>query len=195
MDRLTIVRKPNSYGYVNEYEVLETGETFSSLTQNISSAYADYVKFTELQYNVSLWMENQSQPESLETIEETKEPTITERQNTIEELLIEAFAEHLSSEVYKLTQENCNGCKIDHPSQRQHDCLMMDNTTMTYNYLDEAMGRIDQDQAMKNFIDLTNEHLPMNALEILRYDCKDSRNEIFSRRSEELENKVIKKLS
>ena len=192
MDRLTIVRKPTSYGYVNEYEVLETGETFSSLTQNIASAYADYVKFTELQYNMSLWMENQSQPE---TVENTEEPTISERQIAIENLLIDAFAEHLSTEVYKLTQENCNGCKIDHPSQRQHDCLMMDNTTMTYNYLDEAMERIDQDKAMKNFIDLSNEHLPMNALEFLRYDCKDSRSEIFSRRSEELENKVIKKLN
>ena len=162
MDRLTIVRKPSSYGYVNEFEVLETGETFSSLTQNIASAYADYVKFTELQYDVSLWMENQP-----ETVEETKEPTISERQDAIEKILINAFADHLSYEVLTLTKENCNGCKIYHPSQRQHDCLMMDNTTMTYNYLDEAMRRIDQDQAMKNFIDLTNEHLPMNALEIL----------------------------
>ena len=103
MDRLTIVRKPNSYGYVNEYEVLETGETFSSLTQNIASAYADYVKFTELQYNMSLWMENQSQHETLEAIEE---PTISERQYEIEKILINAFADHLSYEVLTLTKEN-----------------------------------------------------------------------------------------
>ena len=150
------------------------------------------MKFTELQYDVSLWMENQSQPE---TVEETKEPTISERQDAIEKILINAFADHLSYEVLTLTKENCNGCKIDHPSQRQHDCCMMDNTTMTYNYLDTAMERIDQDQAMKNFIDLTNEHLPMNSLEILRYDCKDSRSEIFSRRREELETKVVQKLN
>ena len=192
MDQLTIVRKPTSYGYVNEYEVLETGETFSSLTQNIASAYADYVKFTELQYNISLWMENQGQPEP---IEKSNEPTISERQDAIEKMLIDAFADHLSYEILTLTNENCYGCKIDHPSQREHDCCMMDNTTMTCNYLDAAMERIDQDKAMKNFIDLTNEHLPVNSLEFLRYDCKDSRSEIFSRRSEELENKVIEKLN
>ena len=195
MDRLTIVRKPTSYGYVNEYEVLETGETFSSLTQNIASAYADYVKFTELQYNMSLWMENQSQPETVEELKIESEPTLSERQDAIEKLLIDAFADHLRYEIVTLTNENCNGCKIDHPSQRQHDCCMMDNTTMTFNYLDAAMERIDQEKAMKTFIDLANEHLPMNSLEFLRYDCKDSRSEIFSRRSEELENKVIEKIN
>ena len=80
MDRLTIVRKPTSYGYVNEYEVLETGETFSSLTQNIGSAYADNVKCTELQYNMSLWLENQSQPQNEETIESAEsKPSISPR--------------------------------------------------------------------------------------------------------------------
>ena len=111
MDRLTIVRKPTSYGYVNEYEVLETGETFSSLTQNIGSAYADYVKNFEFQYNMSLWLENQSQPEIEESFEEPEncKPTITARQDSLEKLLIEAFAGQLIYEIYNLTQENCEG--------------------------------------------------------------------------------------
>ena len=41
--------------------------------------------------------------------------------------LLEAiFANAVASEINQLCQEYCNGCKIDHPSQRQHDCLMMD---------------------------------------------------------------------
>ena len=196
MDRLTIVRKPTSYGYVNEYEVLETGETFSSLTQNIGSAYADYVKNFEFQYNISLWLENQIQPENEETIEdpENRKPTIAVRQDSLEKLLIEAFAGQLIYEIYNLTQENCEGCKIDHPSQRRHDCCMMDYKTMTYSYLEQALEKVDEDKAMKCFIDLTNEHSPLNALELLRYECKDSRSEILSRRREELEEKVIEKL-
>jgi len=34
---------------------------------------------------------------------------------------------------------------------------MMDNPTKTCNYLEAAMKKIDQDKAMKNFIDLSNE--------------------------------------
>ena len=196
MDRLTIVRKPSSYGYVNEYEVLETGETFSSLTQNIGSAYVDYVKCTEFQYNISLWLENQIQPENEETMEnaESLKPTITTRQDILGKLLIDAAAGQLIYEIYNLTQENCEGCKIDHPSQRRHDCCMMDYKTMTYSYLESALERVDEDKVMKSFIELTNKHSPLNALEILRYECKDSRTEILSRRREELEEKVIEKL-
>ena len=29
------------------------------------------------------------------------------------------------TEIERLCEENCCGCKIDHPSQRQHDCLML----------------------------------------------------------------------
>ena len=65
---------------------------------------------------------------------------------------------------------------------------------MTYRYLEQALERIDEDKVMKCFIDITNEHSPLNALELLRYECKDSRSEILSRRREELEEKVIEKL-
>ena len=41
--------------------------------------------------------------------------------------LLEAiFADAVASEINQLCQEYCCGCKIDHPSQSQHDCLMMD---------------------------------------------------------------------
>ena len=41
-------------------------------------------------------------------------------------LLIERiYTEAIASEIRRLCEENCFGCKIAHPSQRQHDCLML----------------------------------------------------------------------
>ena len=40
-------------------------------------------------------------------------------------LLIETiYTEAIASEIRRLCEENCFGCKIDHPSQRQHDCCI-----------------------------------------------------------------------
>ena len=40
--------------------------------------------------------------------------------------LIEVICTHaVFTEIERLCEENCCGCKIDHPSQRQHDCLML----------------------------------------------------------------------
>ena len=40
--------------------------------------------------------------------------------------LLEAiFAQAVGSKLYKICKERCCGCKYDHPSQRQHNCLML----------------------------------------------------------------------
>ena len=43
----------------------------------------------------------------------------------------------------------CHGCTIDHPSQRQHSCLMMDNEDAWFYYHDEAREQIDLAVVMK----------------------------------------------
>ena len=47
----------------------------------------------------------------------------------------------------KLVQEAkvnlCHGCAIQHPSQRQHSCLMLDTEDTWFNYHDEAREQID----------------------------------------------------
>ena len=35
------------------------------------------------------------------------------------------FSQVVNLQVLELRKEKCCGCKIDHPSQRRHDCLMM----------------------------------------------------------------------
>ena len=40
-------------------------------------------------------------------------------------LLNAIFSEAVGHEVDKLRQEKCCGCKVNHPSQRRHECLIM----------------------------------------------------------------------
>ena len=43
----------------------------------------------------------------------------------------------------------CNGYAIDHPSQRQHSCLMMDNEDAWIYYHDEVSEKFDLGMVMK----------------------------------------------
>ena len=43
----------------------------------------------------------------------------------------------------------CHSCTIDHPSQRQHSCLMMDNEDVWFYYHDDAREQIDLAVVMK----------------------------------------------
>ena len=39
---------------------------------------------------------------------------------------MKTLARHIACGVADLSKLRCNGCEIDHPSQRQHDCLLPD---------------------------------------------------------------------
>ena len=56
-----------------------------------------------------------------------EERFLSQRQKMIEERLIKCYAEEIASVINQLVVENCQGCIIDHPSQRQHPCLMMES--------------------------------------------------------------------
>ena len=63
---------------------------------------------------------------------------LSHRQKIIEERLITCHAEEIASVINQLVVENCNGCIIDHPSQRQHPCLMMESDERLSMYFDDA---------------------------------------------------------
>ena len=57
--------------------------------------------------------------------------------------LLEAiYAEAVAREVGKLTKERCCGCEYDHPSQRQHDCIMLSEQERWQSYGLEAIERV-----------------------------------------------------
>ena len=61
--------------------------------------------------------------------------------------LLEAIiAWAVSGEIEKLSKERCCGCEYDHPSQRQHDCLMLTVEEKSTTYGLEAMDRVNSKQ-------------------------------------------------
>ena len=58
-----------------------------------------------------------------------------------------------AAKVDKLIQQEklnrCHGCAIQHPSQNQHSCLMMDNDDAWMYYRDEVMEQIDLNLVLK----------------------------------------------
>ena len=204
MDRLTIVRKFSTSQVDQlplwEYEVLETGELFCSLTDDIASAFSNYVRNREVDDDI---LANFGDPEDhhftspLETQdpEMSEVPEITPRQNELERQLIQAYVDVVADIIMDLVKENCNGCYIDHPSQRQHDCMMMDDDILVYRYLTRALQKVDEEEVMNMFSKNTESFAPLlNGLELLRYQCKDSRQEIVARKREMLEELLIEKI-
>jgi hypothetical protein len=98
------------------------------------------------------------------------------RQKLIEQKLMKCYAEEISSVISNLVVENCNGCIIDHPSQRQHPCLMMESDERLFLYFDEALSRISEAKIIERFMESLNEIKPtVNGLELLKYTCQDWR--------------------
>ena len=132
---------------------------------------------------------------SEESIPEFK-PEITPRQEEIENMLIEAYAYVVINIIMDLVNENCEGCKNYYPSQRHHDCIMLDNDIRVRRYLTEALDKVHDEKVMEAFtklIEITLEQ-PLNGLERLNYECKDSRKEIVTRKRDDLESLLIQKL-
>ena len=105
-----------------------------------------------------------------------EERFLSHRQKIIEEKLIKCYAEEIASVINQLVVENCNGCIIDHPSQRQHPCLMMESDERLSMYFDDALSKISEARVMENFMNSLNDIKPrVNGLELLKYTCYDWR--------------------
>ena len=52
------------------------------------------------------------------------------------------FSQIVDRRVQELRKEKCCGCKIDHPSQRRHDCLMMSEEEGWITYGPEAIEHV-----------------------------------------------------
>lgn len=53
------------------------------------------------------------------------------------------YTASLAEHIRLLTKEHCNGCWSDHPSQHQHECIMMPWSEQVYRYYRDALARID----------------------------------------------------
>ena len=59
------------------------------------------------------------------------------------------FAALLDTLIHEEKVNHCNGCAIDHPSQRQHSCLMMDSEEAWMYYHEDVLEKIDLNVVQK----------------------------------------------
>ena len=101
---------------------------------------------------------------------------LSHRQELIQEKLLKCYAEGIACAISVLVVENCNGCIIDHPSQRQHPYLMMENDERLQLYFDMAFSRVSEASVIEKFMDSLHEIKPLvNRLELIKYTCSDWR--------------------
>jgi len=75
------------------------------------------------------------------------------------EIYMFTYARKVREVVEDLTRKHCYGCRIDHPSQRNHSCLMMSDLEHLNMYFDDAMEEIDCQEVLnlwKNETKLTD---------------------------------------
>ena len=58
-------------------------------------------------------------------------------------LLEGIYANAVAQVVERLCVESCNGCQVGHPSQRQHDCLVMNENERWQMYGLQAIKRVN----------------------------------------------------
>ena len=89
---------------------------------------------------------------SMPTDIDESEIFLSHRQRLIEEKLLKCYTDEVASEICKLVLLNCNGCRIDHPSQRQHDCLMMEAEEKMWVYFDCALDAVSEATIVEVFM-------------------------------------------
>ena len=131
---------------------------------------------------------------TLPTDIDNEERVLSHRQKIIEERLIKCY-EEIASVINQLVLENCNGCIIDHPSQRQHPCLMMESDERLSLYFDDALSWASEASVMENFMNSLNDIKPrVNGLELLKYTCYDWRTVFCSNERRLLKQETLKQL-
>lgn len=65
--------------------------------------------------------------------------------------LVRAYAKHIEPLVKPVMKKLCHGCQVDHPSQHQHDCLMMEEEEKIRYCLDDCLKLINEREVMDTF--------------------------------------------
>jgi hypothetical protein len=65
-------------------------------------------------------------------------------------LLEGIYANAVAQEVERLCVESCSGCQVGHPSQKQHDCLMMNENERWQMYGFQAIERVNGKRMVRN---------------------------------------------
>jgi hypothetical protein len=126
---------------------------------------------------------------------DNEERFLSHRQSLIQEKLLKCYAEEIACAISVLVVENCNGCIIDHPSQKQHPCLMMENDERLLMYFDIALSRVSEASVIEKFMNSLNDIKPrVDGLELLKYTCNDWRTVFCTNERRMLKQETLKLL-
>ena len=64
------------------------------------------------------------------------------------------FLNDLDEITRELVASTCEGCAIDHPSQREHDCLMMTVSDRAFFYFEDAWNELDLNRVLCSIKDM-----------------------------------------
>ena len=72
----------------------------------------------------------------------------------IQDLMVKTVVKHVNGALDCAMQLLCNGCEINHPSQNQHSCLMIeDRETRVCLALNEALHMVDWEDIKEDFFE------------------------------------------
>ena len=92
--------------------------------------------------------------------------------------LMWAYAYNVCCQIHKFVANVCKECAIHYPAQRDHDCMRMLYDQRVWLYFYRALEFVSDADIMIRFLgELHNVHPEVNALEMLKYTCKDWREE------------------
>ena len=86
------------------------------------------------------------------------------------------FLQCIDLRVEELGKEKCYGCEIEHPSQRQHDCLMMSDEEAWETYGLEAIEHIFQKQILQKQFTEAIRIMKLNPHEQVPQHCHNLKN-------------------
>ena len=121
-------------------------------------------------------------------ISSDKSSVVNEWKKLIEGKLMRAYAYDVCCQIQKLVADNCEGCANDYPGQRDHNCMMMPCNRRVWLYFDRALELVSDADVMVRFLgELRDVHPQVNALEMLKYTCRDWREEFCVKNRDALE--------
>ena len=94
-------------------------------------------------------MQIESSSTPLSTIDEVDKAQRQRRATFISHVFQLTYAALIDKLIQQEKLNRCHGCAIQHPSQNQHSCLMMDNDDAWMYYHDEVVKQIDLNLGLK----------------------------------------------
>jgi len=121
------------------------------------------------------------------------ELVLRHRQKRMLKKLLEVSAEEIAPHLSALAIENCNGCLIDHPSQREHPCIMMEKDEQLYTYFDRAVERASENKIMEAFTKQVG-NTPVRVQELIKYTAEDWKSDFCTDHRWELKQEVLERI-